>query len=59
MASAKHKAQYKFRVSYQLDVGSSFDPDMEDIDRWEHELQGGYVQFVARRGLTSIQRIHL
>ena len=40
MASAKHKQQHNFRLSYQLEVGSSFDPDMEDISRWEHELQG-------------------
>lgn len=40
MASARHKQQHKFRLSYQLEVGSSIDPDMEDISRWEHELQG-------------------
>jgi len=39
MASAKHKAQHNFRLSYQLSVGSSLDPDMEDIAGWEHELQ--------------------
>ena len=40
MASARHKQQHTFRLSYQLEVGSSIDPDMEDISRWEHELQG-------------------
>ena len=40
MASARHKQQHNFRLSYQLEVGSSVDPDMEDISRWEHELQG-------------------
>lgn len=40
MASARNKQQHSFRLSYQLEVGSSVDPDMEDISRWEHELQG-------------------
>ena len=40
MASARHKQQHNFRLSYQLEVGSSVDPDMEDISGWEHELQG-------------------
>ena len=40
MASARHKQQHNFRLSYQLEVGSSVDPDIEDISRWEHELQG-------------------
>lgn len=40
MASARHKQQHTFRLSYQLEVGSSIDPDMEDISRWERELQG-------------------
>ena len=40
MASARHKQQHNFRLSYQLEVGSSVDPDMEDISHWEHELQG-------------------
>ena len=40
MASAKHKQQHNFRLSYQLEVGSSVDPDMEDISHWEQELEG-------------------
>ena len=40
MASAKHKQHHSFRLSYQLEVGSSVDPDMEDISCWESELQG-------------------
>ncbi|KAF9652293.1 hypothetical protein BDM02DRAFT_3109284 [Thelephora ganbajun] len=40
MASARHKQQHNFRLSYQLEVGSSIDPDMEDIFHWERELQG-------------------
>lgn len=40
MASARHKQHHNFCLSYQLEVGSSVDPDMEDISRWEHELEG-------------------
>ena len=40
MASARNKQRHNFRLSYQLEVGSSFDPDMEDISRWEDELEG-------------------
>jgi len=40
MASTRHKQQHNFRLSYQLEVGASVDPDMEDISRWERELQG-------------------
>ncbi|THH16606.1 hypothetical protein EW146_g4067 [Bondarzewia mesenterica] len=38
MASANRKRQHQYRVSYQLDVGSSFDPDMEDVGEWERQL---------------------
>ena len=40
MASAKRKERHRYRVSYQLDVGSSLDPDMEDVEEWERELIG-------------------
>jgi hypothetical protein len=40
MASARHKQQHNFRLSYQLEVGSSVDPDMEDVSHWERELEG-------------------
>jgi len=51
MASARHKQQHNFHLSYQLEVGSSIDPDMEDISRWERELQGLALiaPFVAKR----------
>ncbi|KAF8655595.1 hypothetical protein AX16_003016 [Volvariella volvacea WC 439] len=32
--------KHQYRRSYALDVGSSFDPDMEDIDEWEQHLSG-------------------
>ncbi|KAI0777760.1 hypothetical protein BD413DRAFT_519350 [Trametes elegans] len=37
--SAKRKERHAYRVSYACDVGSSFDPDMEDPGSWESELQ--------------------
>ena len=40
MASARRKRQHAYRLSYSQDVGSSFDPDMEDPTAWEDELKG-------------------
>ncbi|KAI0031955.1 hypothetical protein K488DRAFT_86332 [Vararia minispora EC-137] len=39
MQSAKRNQQHQYRLSYQLDVGSSFDPDMEDVGQWERDLE--------------------
>lgn len=39
VASAKKKTRHAFRVSYALEVGSSLDPELDDINQWEHELQ--------------------
>ncbi|KAF9220806.1 hypothetical protein BS17DRAFT_786605 [Gyrodon lividus] len=39
MQSANHKKQHAYRVSYSLEVGSSFDPDLEDASTWESELR--------------------
>ncbi|KAI1798127.1 hypothetical protein LXA43DRAFT_10069 [Ganoderma leucocontextum] len=36
--SAKRKQRHAYRLSYAHDVGSSFDPDMEDPQSWETEL---------------------
>ncbi|KAI0372034.1 hypothetical protein BV20DRAFT_1120252 [Pilatotrama ljubarskyi] len=36
--SAKRKERHAYRLSYACDVGSSFDPDMEDPQDWESEL---------------------
>lgn len=40
VSSAKHKERHGYRLSYAFDVGSSFDPDMEDPIAWEEELSG-------------------
>ncbi|KAH9942822.1 hypothetical protein B0H21DRAFT_749561 [Amylocystis lapponica] len=39
VSSTKRKRQHNYRLSYSHDVGSSFDPDMEDVDEWEMDLR--------------------
>jgi len=39
MRNAEHRSQHAYRVSYALEVGSSVDPDMEDVAGWENELR--------------------
>ncbi|KIJ63820.1 hypothetical protein HYDPIDRAFT_112790 [Hydnomerulius pinastri MD-312] len=39
MQSTSHKKKHSYRLSYSLEVGSSFDPDMEEASTWERELQ--------------------
>jgi len=39
VASASRKQHYSYRLSFQDEVGSSLDPDMEDITEWERFLQ--------------------
>ncbi|KAI9508243.1 hypothetical protein F5148DRAFT_1284263 [Russula earlei] len=41
VASAKRKQHYSYRLSFQDEVGSSLDPDMEDITEWERFLSEG------------------
>ncbi|KAF8157132.1 hypothetical protein B0H34DRAFT_712333 [Crassisporium funariophilum] len=43
MANANRKEHHSYRVSYAQDVGSSFDPDFEDINTWEQELTGVFL----------------
>ncbi|EMD30727.1 hypothetical protein CERSUDRAFT_120330 [Gelatoporia subvermispora B] len=38
MQSAQRKKAHRYRVEYQWEVGSSFDPDMEDVAEWEAHL---------------------
>ncbi|KAF6756364.1 hypothetical protein DFP72DRAFT_893976 [Ephemerocybe angulata] len=40
MASLNKKQERAYRISYAREVGSSFDPDLEDVSRWEQELSG-------------------
>ncbi|KAH7924938.1 hypothetical protein BV22DRAFT_1034633 [Leucogyrophana mollusca] len=39
VSNAKHKIRHSYRLSYSNEVGSSFDPDMEDVSGWESELR--------------------
>ena len=38
MANASRKEVHSYRISYAQEVGSSIDPDLEDIASWEQEL---------------------
>jgi len=40
MQNVNHKQRHSYRLSYADEVGSSLDPDMEDVSRWEHQLLG-------------------
>lgn len=42
MANATRKEHHSYRLSYAQEVGSSFDPDLEDVAAWEQELKGVY-----------------
>jgi len=39
MAQTNRKMNHNYRLSYALEVGSSFDPNLEDVAEWEHEVQ--------------------
>lgn len=54
MQSANHKKKHSYRVSYAIEVGSSFDPDMEDASAWECELQGKFVPNASRVPLIRV-----
>lgn len=40
MASVEHQRKHSYKVSYSWDVGSSFDPNIEEEIEWEKELKG-------------------
>ncbi|THH04349.1 hypothetical protein EW145_g5581 [Phellinidium pouzarii] len=39
VTNEKRKLAHTYALSYELDVGSSFDPDMEDAEEWERHVQ--------------------
>lgn len=39
MANERRKKEHEFRLSYEVDVGSSTDPSFEDAGSWEAELK--------------------
>jgi hypothetical protein len=40
MAQTNRKLDHQFRLSYAEEVGSSFDPNIEDVNEWENLIQG-------------------
>ena len=42
MANATRKERHSYKLSYAQEVGSSIDPDLEDVARWEQELASTY-----------------
>ena len=63
MDNAKRKKRHVYRLSYAYEVGSSFDPDMEDVGQWENELHGApYSRFLPRvkaHGIIHRDRVPL
>ncbi|CCM04744.1 uncharacterized protein FIBRA_06934 [Fibroporia radiculosa] len=55
ISSGKRKQQHEYRLSYAFEVGSSFDPDMEDMDEWERHIQP-FARFpaVAHEPISTI-----
>jgi hypothetical protein len=45
MANKFNREAHNYRLSYQQEVGSSLDPDMEDVTRWEQEAYGTFLIF--------------
>ncbi|KAH9992312.1 hypothetical protein BJV77DRAFT_1067801 [Russula vinacea] len=56
IASAKDKQRYSYRLSFQDEVGSSLDPDMEDVAEWERILQGVVLTTVSPRDNADLTR---
>ena len=53
MANATRKERHSYRISYAQEVGSSIDPDLEDVATWEQELAGVCVLCIV--SVTSLQ----
>jgi hypothetical protein len=53
MENIKRKDKHAYRLSYAYEVGSSFDPDMEDVARWERELNGIYIYMLLLYSLDD------
>ncbi|KIL57631.1 hypothetical protein M378DRAFT_87628 [Amanita muscaria Koide BX008] len=55
VASSTRKDRHSYRVSYALEVGSSFDPGMEDAAKWEDELRGLLLQLLITTQLPPFE----
>ncbi|KLO11409.1 hypothetical protein SCHPADRAFT_855468 [Schizopora paradoxa] len=54
IANERRKAEHAYRLSYELDVGSSIDPDMMDVAEWEAELQHSSNSNSNTNGLADV-----
>ena len=56
MANATRKERHSYKLSYAQEVGSSIDPDLEDVASWEQELAGMCLVniFFHPKGFTYI-----
>jgi hypothetical protein len=54
MDSVRHKERHSYRLSFQNEVGSSLDPDMEDIAEWERNLHGTLTRYAFFSCLTCL-----
>lgn len=56
MSNVNRKERHSYKVSYAYDVGSSFDPDMENINEWEEELASALHMstFLSAIGSTTL-----
>jgi hypothetical protein len=53
MSNVNRKDRHSYKVSYAHEVGSSFDPDMEDIHDWEQELAGALTALFHNRSFLT------
>jgi len=59
MFDAQRRANHAYRVSYSREVGSSFDPDMEDISAWEQALSSEFNSRQKHSSARSQILIHI
>lgn len=61
MMNQAHQQRHTFLHSYYADVGSSFDPDMEDATAWEQELDGRplYLRLFSSHRYSASESSHL
>ncbi|KAI0795457.1 hypothetical protein C8Q75DRAFT_746137 [Abortiporus biennis] len=54
MLSANRKQRSEYQRSYYHDVGSSFDPELEDINEWENDLKEEEEEEAAVEDFTEL-----
>ena len=53
MENTNRRHLHSYRVSYATEVGSSFDPNLDDADAWEQDLVGKNCRFFVPTTLTN------